>query len=506
MAKLIGLALDIVRASRAAVPLVSVSTPDAEASTRAIVRALGEDRPIAQWDLSRGASACTEAGKVTAAMIDPQPGATAGDPWGMARAALALPPDHVLIVHGAGEWIGDPQASPVRQAILNLRSPFKSSRRMLILLGFNMTLPPNLAGDFAMFEETLPTFDELKSIVVEQDGAACASAEESGIKRPAAAPATVDTLAGVVLGLSSFGAEQALAMSVTSKGFDLPNLWRSKDAMVNAVPGLRVERCSQTFQDVRGLAEIARFSERIFTGPNPPRVVVRVEEIEKTMSGAQGDTSGVSQDALQQLLTCMEDYEWSGLIAYGPPGTGKSYYSKVLAATYGAYSLSLDMGALKGSLVGESEKKVRAAMQVVRAIGGDRVFFVASCNKLDTLKSELRRRFTGGVWFFDMPNEVERKALWGLYMAKYGLTGDLPRDAHFSSANIRDCCRGAYNSGCSVVEYAQWVPAAGIAGREAIQDARSIAEGKYHSASRAGLYTQATDAPAAGGRKVSVWG
>jgi SpoVK/Ycf46/Vps4 family AAA+-type ATPase len=53
----------------------------------------------------------------------------------------------------------------------------------------------------------------------------------------------------------------------------------------------------------------------------------------------------------------------------GPPGTGKSLVAKSVATAWGVPLLKLDLGALKGKFVGESEGNVRKAFRVVEAVG-----------------------------------------------------------------------------------------------------------------------------------------
>ncbi len=58
-----------------------------------------------------------------------------------------------------------------------------------------------------------------------------------------------------------------------------------------------------------------------------------------------------------------------GVILVGIPGTGKSLTSKATANILGWPLIRLDIGALKGSLVGESEQKMRSALKVIDAFG-----------------------------------------------------------------------------------------------------------------------------------------
>jgi hypothetical protein len=58
-----------------------------------------------------------------------------------------------------------------------------------------------------------------------------------------------------------------------------------------------------------------------------------------------------------------------GVLLVGIPGTGKSLYCKAAASILGWPLIRMDIGALKGSLVGESEKKIRQATQIISGFG-----------------------------------------------------------------------------------------------------------------------------------------
>src|SRR5262249_12147333 len=117
-----------------------------------------------------------------------------------------------------------------------------------------------------------------------------------------------------------------------------------------------------------------RFLQAMFNGPRRPRLIVRWDEIEKSVSaaasGTVADNTGVSQDMLKVLLTSMEDYGWMGCILVGGPGTGKTLASVCTGNTFGVRSLVGDLGATRASLVGESEQKIRLMLDIIFSIGG----------------------------------------------------------------------------------------------------------------------------------------
>jgi SpoVK/Ycf46/Vps4 family AAA+-type ATPase len=151
-----------------------------------------------------------------------------------------------------------------------------------------------------------------------------------------------------------------------------------------------------------------------------------------------------------------------GLLIVGVPGTGKSLTAKATASVFGRPLLKLDAGKLYGSLVGQSESNIRNVIQTAEAIapcvlwidelekgfsgskssgstdGGTSsrvfgsfiswmqektspVFVVATANDVTQLPPELLRK---GRWddlmFVDLPNQVEREAIWNIQIEKHG--------------------------------------------------------------------------------------
>ena len=56
-----------------------------------------------------------------------------------------------------------------------------------------------------------------------------------------------------------------------------------------------------------------------------------------------------------------------GILLVGVPGTGKSLFAKIVGIVFGLPTLRLDIGQLFNSLVGESESRTRAALQICEA-------------------------------------------------------------------------------------------------------------------------------------------
>ena len=83
---------------------------------------------------------------------------------------------------------------------------------------------------------------------------------------------------------------------------------------------------------------------------------------------------------------------------------------------------------MESSLVGASTDRLRTALKIIDAVSQGRMLFIATCNSIASLPPELRRRFTLGTFFFDLPTEEEREIIWQIYLKKYGVSGELPDD------------------------------------------------------------------------------
>src|SRR5688572_27115226 len=313
-------------ARRVSTPIICVRSPDPAATIGRIRQVYPNGKvPVLHWDCCRGATGINESGEAAAGILQEQGPIMAASE--MLISAARLPEQSILFFANIQLFL---DIETVQQALWNLRDQFKLNRRTLVLLCPDVSLPAVISQDVLVLDEPLPTEADLEKVI--------ASVYESA-DLPAPDEPTRKRAADALLGLGAFPAEQSAAMSLTKAGLDMDTLWQRKYQAIEQTGGLSVDRSSESFEDIGGLEQIKKFSGGVFGGNQPPRIVVRVEEIEKTMAGARGDMSGTSQDALQVLLTEMEDRNYTGIIAVGPPGSGKSIYSKALGKTFSVPSL-----------------------------------------------------------------------------------------------------------------------------------------------------------------------
>jgi SpoVK/Ycf46/Vps4 family AAA+-type ATPase len=166
-----------------------------------------------------------------------------------------------------------------------------------------------------------------------------------------------------------------------------------------------------------------------------------------------------------------------GIALIGIPGTGKSLTAKTVASLWRMPLLRMDIGAMFGSLVGQSEENCRRALGLAETIApcvlwideiekglatGDNdggtsqrvlgtmlswmqektkpVFVVATANDVGRLPPELLRRGRfDEIFFLDLPTEKERREILTVHVKKRGRDPeqfDLDRMARASQGHV----------------------------------------------------------------------
>jgi hypothetical protein len=481
-------------ARRASTPLMAISTPDPSATISNILRATPakdgkETVPFIRWDVINGWVGLNDLGCKTIEELlrnnDAEQDQTK-NPVEHLIMAGKLPELSVLFILNAQRFF---DSVGFIQALWNLRDEFEFNVRTAVLLGPDFTLPPELAQDVLALDEPLPSPEQLKESIL------CMARAND-----VAGAITEDMLArgtDALRGLAAYPAKQATAMSMTREGLNVTSLWERKRQLINSTPGLSIfipkKDDPQTFDDLGGLDQLKGFLRRVINGRKPPRLVVFIDEIEKALAGATGtgDSSGVSQGQHERLLTEMQNQHYNGLFVLGHPGGGKSAIAKVFGAEARVPTITLDLNGMKGSLVGESDQRLRRAMKVIETVGDGSAFFIATCNQFSSLSTELKRRFKAGTFFVDLPSREEQEAIWAIYLKRYELD---PAEltlfdwTDWTGAEIENVCERAWSFNCSLKEASQYVVPICRSAAESIAELRRQAKGRFLSASKEGVY------------------
>lgn len=488
----------IVDARNAGVPLIAVTTADQMGAVSAICKAT-DGAPKVLWDVIRGLSGINDAGtEALAAFGDPdelQQSST--NPQTALEMIAKLPgspdgdaPGSIAFMLNAHRFIEDPFFST---GVGNLRDLFKVNRRTLIPLGPGMPLPAELQQDVVVIDDPLP-----------DDKALAATIEKLCDANDAPCPPDIlERAVDATRGLSLFACEQVTAMSLHKTGVDLESLWDRKRSQVNQTKGLTLLKGGPTLDDVQGYDALDTFARKLGESPKSFSCVVWIDEIEKHFgglgtAGGPGDNTGITQDQLGAFLRWTEERGHMGCIFVGGPGTGKSFTAQAWGTTFGRPTAMLDFGELKESTAGSSETNIRTGLKTIDGIAAGRALIIATCNKLDALPPELRRRFTLGIWYFDLPTAQEREAIWAYQMDAHDIkpTSDdavvgamrRPDDTNWTGAEIRNCCRIASQLQIPLTEAAVYIVPVMKSDTKSIESLRALATGRFLSASEPGTY------------------
>jgi hypothetical protein len=483
-------------ARQVSTPLVAVRTFDSKSTVDAIRSLFTDDiPPLILWDCINGFQAITPKSKnvlnTLFSVLESTPVASES----LIEALRLVSKKNVQEVPVIGDdciiFLSNTHLhwsdSNVIQAIWNLRNDFKAHGNMLVMLcGQGATLPSELSHDVLVLDEPLPTRETLENVVC--DTFKCAKLPEPNADELLKA---VDAL----IGLPYFPAEQSVAMSIDieHKSLNVEELWSRKRQTINQTNGLSVSNGKESLDAIGGLQTIKAYMQALLTGREQPHCIIFIDEIEKAYAGSSTDTSGVKQELTQNMLTWMEDTKMRGALFIGVPGAGKSQIAKAIAASYGIPFIKFDLAGMQSSLVGSSGANLRAAIATVDAVSDKRVLCIGTCNSIDALPPELRSRFRDGIFFFDLPTDIERASIWTIHRERFSIpvSDTLPSDNGWTGREIEECCSKAYRLKLSLCDAATYVIPVSQSSGTLIDGLRRDCAGKYLSASYPGIYQYA---------------
>lgn len=491
-------------ARRVSTPLIGFSTSDQNVMARKLFGAVknGESQiPMLTWDFVRGLVPVNDAATSMIGTLGIDLGMTVGDLTGTLTGAARFLAKTLLVVFNAQRLFDDVS---VIQSIYNLRDPYLSNMRTLVLMGPSLKMPPELV-DVIVFEEDLPSDKELGVVL----GKLYRSTYEGDAAK--VPPDVMQQAINAARGLPLFPAEQVFAMSLTkTNGLDLDSTWERKRAAVNSTAGLRFIRGGATFGSLGGLEAWKEFCGLLNNGRRPPGVYVFIDEVEKQTAGATGpvgDSTGVSQDFMGKWLTWMEEKKHDGCLLVGPPGSGKTAGGLAVGASFDVPTLMFDIGDLKNSLLGASEHALREVLKVIDSMAGPGgAFVIATSNKESNLPPEFKRRFKKSTYFFDLPTDEEKLAIWSIHLMANNMEvnrKEWPDDTGWTGAEIRNCVETAWQFNCSLKKAAGYIVPVAKQDPSGIERLRQAATAKWLSASYPGTYSGVKTEPEPAGRAVN---
>lgn len=418
---------------RARYPIIAVESHEearvceALRGVAAAMDADGERTQVFHWDCAAGMTQIVPAPKG-----DPKPVASARPPdplefiaeFGKTTDEQLEGPRALFILKDFHPFVGTPQ---VLRMLRNVASALVSRHQTVILLSPQFRVPGDAEKEIAVVSYPLPGADELS----EQLNRFIDALPES---IPVKVNGDRATIARALQGLTRFEADAVLAQAVIATGevalSAVDFILDEKAQIIRKSGHLEFWAQQATYADVGGLDLLKAWVEQAMTAFSP-----------------EAEAYGVEPPR--------------GFLAVGVPGSGKSLLAKAVAG--GAMPLvRLDVGALMGSLVGQSEANTRAALKTIEAVapcvvwldevekalgggGGERdggtslrvlgtlltwlqeteapVFVVATANDISALRPELVRRFEE-IFFCDLPTAAERVEIFAIHLRKRGRAPD----------------------------------------------------------------------------------
>jgi hypothetical protein len=411
-------------------------------------------------------------------------------PFQFLQKALTVPDDTIIFMVIPDQLIFED--ARFVQALANLREPFKSKHCMIVLLGINFKLPELLSGDIPILEDPLPDETELTEVARRALEDNNAGREKDSKPRIELTDEELERAGKICKGMNAFAADEGIQRCFTPTGLNYQGLMGIQRKVIeeSSNGALKYGMEPWTFADMGGGAAWVEFISCLHFD-----VVVLADEVDKVISqaasGGNADNTGVSQELLRTWLITLESSNHKAVLFNGGPGVGKTLSSICTANQFGARRLVFDMGACKSSGVGDSEAAMRRAMAIILAVGGENVLWIATCNRVETLPPEFQARFWLGTWYWDLPTEAEKAAIWAIQRKANGISpkDSNPPDAEWVGRDIRNCCRMAAMRGSTLADAARWITITGIVNRTEILESRDLAAKKgYRSACKAGAY------------------
>jgi hypothetical protein len=366
----------------------------------------------------------------------------------------------------------------------------RAERRHVICVSTRGDIPKEIEKQYMSVEHPLPSREKLLDVLsaIELEPDQVPTEEE------------MPSLVNACMGLTNVEASNAAALSVVRRDKIVPKeIWSVKAQILRKAKGLSLWRGNDKFADIGGMNNVKDFCLRSIQNSQPDNPLMQAK----------------------------------GVMLLGVPGAGKSKFCKALGHETKRPTIRLDVGALMGQYVGNTESNTRECLQVVdasapcilmvdeiekalaagehahevstRMIGSvlqwlqdheTDVFVICTCNDIHKLigpHPEFARagRFDG-IFFVDLPTKEEKEVIWQIHLGRYTELGvdpgqDRPDDENWTGAEIECCVKLAALHKIPLVESAiNIVPVSEVS--ETVQSLREWATNKALSALHPGHY------------------
>ncbi len=409
--------LEVILRSRT--PLVVIETKD-EARILDMLRSAttssfgGEYKPLFRWTITDGLQRLD---------IELEPQLINSEPTDVLKHIRAVTKPGIYVLLDFHPFLDEPVHV---RLIKDICIRFQQTARQLVLISHEVKVPSELESFSARVDLALPTEAERRRII---EKVASDWTDENPGTRVQADPKAYDLLVRNLAGLTYSDTERLARNAIFIDGAisksDLPDVMQAKYDLLNQAGSLSFEYDTAKFSDVGGLSNLKDWLQK--------------------RRAAFRDEDGTDHLDVPK-----------GILLIGIQGCGKSLAAKSTAGVFGVPILRLDFGSLYDKYHGETERKLREALQTADTMqpcvlwideiekglagrGGEtgttqrvlgtfltwmaekqtKVFVVATANDISQLPPELVRkgRFDE-IFFVDLPDGPTRATILGIHLAR----------------------------------------------------------------------------------------
>lgn len=421
---------------RARYPLIAVLSWEEERVMTNLFRLSQKlDKKLMEWSITRGLiqyratmSATAEGKKGTK------------DPLAVLKEILDLTDPTIVVLKDFENYLKD---AAVRRALRDLALALRFTYTSVIILSPPFAIPRELEKDLTLVDFPLPNLEELDDLLSRIEVEVRESPEYEITTEPEQRRRLLEAAAGLSLAEAENVFAKTLVKTGHLSGAEVPEVFSEKRQIIRK----------------SGLLEYVEVKERL-------------EDI--------GGLRGMKQWLTERRLAFTDKAREfglptpKGLLLMGVQGCGKSLSAKAIASLYQMPLLRLDMGSVFGSYVGESESRIRQALQLAQSVspcvlwideidkglGGLRgsgsgdsgttqrvfgtlvtwmqendrpVFVAATANNISILPPEiLRKGRFDEIFFVDLPDRETRELIFRIHLRRFGRDPESVDAAHLS--------------------------------------------------------------------------
>lgn len=396
---------------RARFTLIVLITPEEERVLETLKSVCDEmGRPCLSWDVADRYQVLTEKGTVL----------SASDPLTALEQIQKADESALIVLKDFHEFWDDPR---IKRKLRSVAQQLKFTKKSIAITTPQSKIPDELKDQVVLVDYPHPQASDLAGVLDRLTQTPGVEVNLTQLGR--------DKLVQAAVGLTVSQAQRVFAKAIVRDGVlddqDIELVNEEKKQIIRESEALEFYTAMETPDDVGGLGVMKdwlKLREKAF-----------------------------SQEARDYGLPAPK-----GIALIGIPGTGKSLTAKMVGSLWRLPLLRLDIGSLFGSLVGESEERVRQALRLAETVapcvvwidemekglahGGldsgtsTRVFgtiltwmqektapcfVVATANDISSLPPELLRkgRFDE-IFFLDLPTQKEREEIFAVHLKKRG--------------------------------------------------------------------------------------